>query len=39
MASAEDVKGSTTEAEKDVWKKAEQQFTTYRRAKRPFPEA
>jgi len=31
MASAESAKDQTTEAEKDVWKKAEQQFTTYGR--------
>jgi hypothetical protein len=31
MASAESVKDPTTEAEKDVWKKTEQQFTTYGR--------
>lgn len=31
MASAESAKDPTTEAEKDVWKKAEQQFTTYGR--------
>jgi hypothetical protein len=31
MASAESAKDPTTEAEKDVWKKVEQQFTTYGR--------
>jgi hypothetical protein len=31
MTSVESAKDPTTEAEKDVWKKAEQQFTTYGR--------
>jgi hypothetical protein len=37
MASAADSKEPSTEPEKDIWKKAEQQFTSYEYSPRPLP--